>query len=172
MRTQGKIWDPVIRLFHWSVALAFLLNYFFFEEGGDSHELAGYYILCALGVRLVWGVIGSSNARFKNFFPTVANVKAHIALLRAGRIPEENGHNPVGALMIFALLFGLCLTGLSGWSLAELFHGEGWMKDIHEVAANLTFMLVLVHVGAVVLFSYTGPRNLIAQMVTGRISKR
>lgn len=171
MKTHGKIWDPVIRLFHWSVALAFLLNYFFFEEGGDSHELAGYYILFALVVRLVWGMVGSPNARFKNFFPSVAGIKAHIHIMRSGKIPEDNGHNPIGALMIFALLFGLCVTGLSGWSLEGIFWGEDWAEELHEVAANLTFLLVLVHILAVVTFSLIGPRNLIMQMVTGMTSK-
>lgn len=171
MGEKSKIWDPVIRLFHWTVALAFLLNYFFLEEGEDAHELAGYYILCALGVRILWGIVGSHNARFKNFFPTISGVKEHIKMLRAGTIPEDEGHNPVGALMIFALLFGLLITGLSGWSLDEIFSGADWAKELHEIAANLTFFLVLVHVFAVVVTSIVGPRNLISQMVTGKISK-
>lgn len=171
MSVNGSIWDPVIRVFHWSVAFAFLLNFFFLEEGADPHELAGYYILFAVAVRLVWGLVGSHNARFANFFPTISGLKEHIQALRAGNIPEEDGHNPVGSLMVFALLLGLIVTGLSGWSLDGIFWGEGWAEELHEIAANTTFMLVIVHVFAVVLFSVLGPRNLILQMVSGRISK-
>ena len=169
---NGIIWDPIIRVFHWTVAAAFLLNYFVLEEGADPHEFAGYYILCAVAVRIVWGFLGSSNARFINFLPTTLGVKQHLAALKKGKVPEEGGHNPVGALMIFALLIGLIATGLSGWSLDGIFWGEEWAEEFHEVAANTTFTLVMIHVSAVVLFSLKGPRNLIRQMVTGRVSKR
>lgn len=164
-----KIWDPVIRFFHWSVSFAFLLNYFVLEEGGNSHELAGYYILCALAVRFIWGVIGARNARFVSFYPTIKGVKEHIKAVRSGKIPEENGHNPVGALMVFALLFCLLATGVTGWS-TELELGH-WVKETHEFFANTTMYLVVIHVMAVVFFSYKGPRNLIKQMVSGRVEK-
>lgn len=171
MTVNGIIWDPVIRVFHWTVAFAFLMNYFFLEEGGDPHEFAGYYILCAVAVRFVWGFIGSNNARFKSFWPSIDGIRQHVQAIRSGNIPEENGHNPVGALMVFALLIGLILTGASGWSLDGIFWGEDWAKEIHEVAANTTLALVIVHVFAVVIFSIAGPRNLILQMVSGKISR-
>ena len=161
MTVSRSIWDPVIRVFHWTVAFAFLLNFFFLEEGADPHEFAGYYILCAVAVRFVWGILGSKNARFVNFFPSISGIKQHIQALRSGKIPEEDGHNPVGALMVFALLLGLTVTGLSGWGLDGLFWGEDWAETLHEVAANITFSLVVVHVFAVVIFSILGPRNLI-----------
>lgn len=170
--TKDIIWDPIVRLFHWSVALLFLLNYFILEEGSDWHEWAGYYILGALVVRIVWGFMGSPNARFISFFPSYKKVKHHITLMRSGIIPEDNGHNPVGALMIFALLFCLLITGLSGWSLDGWFWGEDWAENIHEIFANTTFTLVVIHIFAVVFFSIKGPRNLIVQMVTGKVAKQ
>lgn len=170
MKTQ-TIWDPIIRIFHWTVALAFLLNYFVLEEGEEPHELAGYYILFALAVRIIWGFVGSQNARFRSFFPTIEGVKKHLSSLLRGEIPAENGHNPVGALMIFALLFGLFATGLSGWLLESTGH-EHWLKEVHETAANTTMLLVVIHVAAVVFFTYKGPRNLVRQMVTGRIEEK
>ncbi|MBM6551816.1 cytochrome b/b6 domain-containing protein [Marinomonas ostreistagni] len=171
MAVEERIWDPIIRGFHWTVAVAFLLNYFALEEGGEPHEIVGYYILCALLVRFIWGVVGSKNGRFSHFFPTLAGVKAHLNALRAKQIPEENGHNPVGALMIFALLFGLLATGLSGWGMETIFWGEDWIEELHEFFASFTLGLTLVHVFAVVLFTIAGPRNLIRQMLTGRVSK-
>ncbi|SBS33167.1 hypothetical protein MAQ5080_02498 [Marinomonas aquimarina] len=171
MPVNDSIWDPIIRVFHWTVAFAFLLNFFFLEEGAEPHELAGYYILCAVAVRFVWGFIGTKSARFSSFFPSISGIKQHIQAVRSGNIPEEEGHNPVGALMVFALLLGLIVTGLSGWSLEGIFLGEDWAEELHEVAANTTFALVITHVFAVVLFSIVGPRNLIVQMVSGRISK-
>lgn len=169
---EAKIWDPVVRIFHWTVAAAFLANHFVLEEGGDIHELAGYYILIAVGVRIIWGFVGTKNARFSDFFPTPSGIKEHISAMRSGQMPEENGHNPVGALMVFALLIGMIVAGGTGWmSEMDAFMWEDWVLEVHEVAANLTLLLVFVHVAAVLFFSFKGPRNLIRQMVTGRIER-
>ena len=172
MRHAHIIWDPIIRISHWTVATAFLLNALVIEEGSEVHELVGYYVLVALAVRILWGFVGSKNARFKSFIPTATGVKAHIQALIAGRIPEEDGHNPLGALMIFALLLGLALTGLSGWSIVAVFGGQHWVEEVHGVFANTTLVLAFLHMAAVVFFSFKGPRNLIRQMITGRVERR
>ncbi|NVK41390.1 MAG: cytochrome b/b6 domain-containing protein [Oceanospirillaceae bacterium] len=163
------IWDPVVRLFHWSLALAFLLNYAVLEEGETAHEWVGYYCLAILSVRILWGFVGPRNARFADFFPTPARVRHHLALLRQGRIEAHDGHNPLGGLMILALMAGVTLTGITGWMLElDAFWGEDWAEELHEVMANLTMLLVFVHVSAVLLFSWLGPVNLVRTMITGR----
>jgi len=163
------IWDPVVRLFHWTLALAFLLNYFVLEEGEEVHEWVGYYCLAILVVRVVWGFVGPRNARFSDFFPTPSRVRHHLTLLRHGRIEEHDGHNPLGGLMILALMTCVALTGITGWMLElDAFWGEDWAEELHEVTANLTMLLVLVHVSAVLLFSWLGPVNLVRTMITGR----
>jgi cytochrome b len=169
MDSKKRIWDPIIRTFHWSVAVGFLSNYFLIEEGSDPHEWVGYYILFALGVRLVWGFIGPTNARFSSFIPTASGIKEHLWEIKSGQLTLQDGHNPVGALMVYALLGCLLGTGVTGWMLElDAFWGEDWAESLHEFVANATFSLVLVHVSAVVLFSIKGPANLIKQMVTGR----
>ncbi|MCP8686701.1 cytochrome b/b6 domain-containing protein [Marinobacterium sedimentorum] len=163
------IWDPVIRVFHWSLALAFVLDYAVLEEGETAHEWAGYYCLAIMLVRVIWGFVGPRNARFADFMPTKAGVRHHLGLLRQGQVEVHDGHNPAGGLMVLALMAGVTLTGLSGWMLElDLFWGEDWAKGIHELFANLTMTLVLVHVTAVVFFSWYGPDNLIYNMLTGR----
>lgn len=163
------IWDPVVRLFHWTLALAFLLNYAVIEDGGETHERVGYYCLAILSVRVVWGFVGPRNARFSDFFPTPARVRHHVTLLRRGRIEAHEGHNPLGGLMILALMICVALTGLTGWMLElDAFWGEDWAEELHEAMANLTMILVLVHVSAVLLFSWLGPVNLVRTMITGR----
>lgn len=163
------IWDPLVRLFHWSLALAFLLNYAVLEEGETAHEWVGYYCLAILAVRIFWGFVGSHNARFASFFPTREGIRHHLGLLRQGRIEAHDGHNPVGGLMVLALMSAVLLTGLSGWMLQlDVFWGEDWAEEIHEFFANLSMALVLVHVGAVLLLSWLGPVNLVRTMLTGR----
>ncbi len=169
MQTQPRIWDPLIRIFHWSVAAGFLLNFTLAEEGETLHEWIGYYILAALLVRVCWGFIGPRNARFSDFFPRKAAVKAHLGELAHGEIKKHEGHSALGGLMIIALMSGLLLVGLTGWlTTTDMFWGESWMEEIHEFFANATLMLVLMHVAAVLLFSLLGPSNLIRQMWTGR----
>ena len=169
MKEQAMIWDPLIRLFHWTVAAMFLLNFLILEEGDTAHRWAGYYILAALGIRLLWGFIGSKNARFKNFLPTAEGIKYHLKLLRSRQFEVSEGHNPVGGLMVFALLFCLLGTGLSGWMMEfDIFWGEDWVESLHELMANTTMTLVVIHVSAVFLLSRFGPVNLIRQMITGQ----
>ena len=169
MKAQSIIWDPLIRLFHWTVAAVFLLNFLVFEEGGSNHRWAGYYILAALAVRVIWGFIGSNNARFKNFLPTLGGIKYHLRLLKSRQFEVSDGHNPIGGLMVFALLFCLLGTGLSGWMMQfDVFWGEDWVEELHELLATATMTLVVLHVSAVILLSKFGPVNLIRQMITGQ----
>ncbi|MGB5446798.1 MAG: cytochrome b/b6 domain-containing protein [Psychromonas sp.] len=168
MKEQAMIWDPLIRLFHWTVAAMFLLNFLIFEEGARNHRWAGYYILTALAIRFFWGFTGSKNARFKHFFPTVDGIKYHLKLLKSRQFEVSDGHNPIGALMVFALLFCLLGTGLSGWMMEfDIFWGVDWVETVHELMANTTMTLVAIHVSAVFLLSKFGPVNLIQQMITG-----
>lgn len=172
MKVQSMIWDPLIRFFHWTVAALFLLNVLVFEEGDTAHRWAGYYILAALAIRMLWGFIGSKNARFKDFLPTPSGIKQHLYLLKSKQFEVSDGHNPVGGLMVFALLFCLLSTALSGWMMGlDAFRGESWLEEIHGLIASTTMTLVVIHVSAVVLLSKFGPVNLIKQMITGQREK-
>lgn len=163
------IWDPVVRLFHWSLALAFLVNYAVLEAGKTPHRWVGYYCLGILAIRIFWGFVGPRSARFADFFPTRAGVKHHLRLLRQGRIEIHDGHNPAGGAMVLALMTGVILTGVSGWALGlDMFWGEDWAKEVHAAIANVTIGLVCIHVSAVLLFSWIGPVNLVRTMLTGR----
>lgn len=173
MTSQQRIWDPLLRFFHWSVALAFLLNFVVLEEGETAHRWVGYYVLCALAIRVIWGFLGPKNARFKDFMPTPSSLKQHINHLKNKQLESSSSHTPLGGLMIFALLFGLLFTGLSGWMMGlDMFWGEEWVEEFHELMAGAVMTLVVVHVAAVSFFSYAGPSNLIKQMITGKRSDR
>ena len=173
MMMQQRIWDPLIRLFHWSIAIAFLMNFAVLEEGETAHRWMGYYILSALVVRFIWGFLGPKNARFKDFLPTLSGVKHHLTLLSKKQVEPSNGHNPLGGLMIFALLFGLLFTGLSGWMMGlDLSLGGEWLEELHELFAGMVMTLVVIHIAVVVVLSSVGPSNLINQMITGYRSDR
>lgn len=62
-----RIWDPLVRVFHWSLALSVLLAWISAEGWGRWHEWIGYGTLALVAVRLAWGFVGSRYARFAAF---------------------------------------------------------------------------------------------------------
>lgn len=166
---EVQVWDRFIRIFHWSVVVLFLLDFWLLEEGDPPHEFAGYALGVLLLARFVWGFIGSRNARFASFWPTPRRLMAHMQQVKSGRLDPHEGHNPLGALMVLFLLLGLSVTVISGWMLTwDAFWGEDWLEDIHELAANAVMLAVCVHVSAVILLGHRFKIALIRPMLTGK----
>ena len=57
-------WDPVVRLSHWLIAAAVIINGLLSEPGGAAHIWIGWIAMAVLFIRLVWGFIGAREARF------------------------------------------------------------------------------------------------------------
>ena len=161
------IWDRVVGLFHWSVAALFLLNFWLFEAGEALHENVGYAVAALLAVRIIWGFCGSSHARFANFWPTPTRLKRYIQHPET-RHPLAAGHNPLGALMVFLMLFLLALVAFSGWlQETDSYWGELWPQLLHEWSANLLMAAVVVHVAAVIYIEQRSGVALVQPMITG-----
>ena len=108
-------WDPVVRITHWSIVLAVLVNYFLVKPGGAIHVWVGWFLLSVLVLRLLWGVLGPREARFSAFPPDPRAALSHLWDLLRGRAREYPTHNPAGAVMAYALwacLVVLVATGL------------------------------------------------------------
>ena len=177
-----KVWDLLIRIFHWSLVGFFTLAYL--TEGEDEwmtiHSYAGYSILILLVFRLLWGVMGTHYARFSNFVTRPKEVLVYLKGLIAGNAKDYIGHNPAGAMMIVALIASIAITGFSGMALyATDGHGplatsffatwpEGAIKEVHEFFANFTVFLVVIHVGGVIVSSLLHKENLVRAMLTGK----
>lgn len=164
-----KVWDPFVRVFHWSLATLFAVAYLTGDEIEKVHIAAGYTIAGLVGLRIVWGFIGPAHARFSNFVRSPRDVLTYlrdVALLRA---PRYIGHNPAGGAMIVALLVMLIGTCTSGILLTtDAFWGAKWAEEVHEVFANLTVALIVFHVLGVLLASFEHRENLVKAMITGR----
>jgi cytochrome b len=146
------------------------------------HVWAGYIILGLILVRLVWGFVGPRHARWSDFIKEPREIIAYLKDAMRFRASRYLGHNPAGGAMVIALLVSLAATGLSGLAvygaqelsgpLAPMLGGlsEGWahlMEDIHEVLANLTLLLVLLHLAGVAFASLEHRENLVRSMITG-----
>ncbi|WP_303906867.1 cytochrome b/b6 domain-containing protein [Thiohalomonas denitrificans] len=172
-----RVWDPLIRLFHWSLVAAFTVAYITEDDFMTLHVYAGYVIVGLVLFRLIWGVIGSRHARFSDFVFGPATVVAYLKDLLLHRARRYIGHNPAGGAMILALLGSLLLTTLTGLAaygaegggpLASTVLASGVFEDIHEFFANFTLLLVTIHIAAVIAISLLHGENLIRAMITGR----
>ena len=113
--TSAPVWDLPIRLFHWllvaSIVAALALGFFGRKNLLDYHLYAGYLAGGLIAFRLVWGVLGSTFARFSTFPPSLAGIRGHLG----GRHPSGYGHNPLGALMVYALLAMVAALVVTGF---------------------------------------------------------
>lgn len=163
------IWDLPTRVFHWALAGSFLGAYLLAEEDGSRnlHVMFGYTVAGLLVFRLLWGFVGSTHARFRDFAYGPGAAAAYLRDLARGRAPDYDGHNPAGSWAIYALLALAAATALTGWLHYNGFGGETF-EEIHEVLANAWLVMVAVHVAGVVVASLAHRRNLVATMITGR----
>lgn len=166
---QVKVWDILVRVTHWTVAAGIIANLFFTEDGGELHEYVGYTVLGLVVVRLLWGLVGTRYARFSSFFPTPLRIKRHVSELNMRRVDKRHlGHNPLGALMMLSLWAVIIGLGLSGYLMeTELLGNVDLLEEVHELLANSFYLLVPLHVIAVIVMSYWQRQNLIKAMITG-----
>ena len=68
-----RLWDPLVRLCHWSLAIAFFANWFFTEEGEDWHQWLGYWAGAAALLRVGWGFVAPGAAAWRECLPTPAH---------------------------------------------------------------------------------------------------
>jgi cytochrome b len=203
-------WDPVVKLTHWAVVVAVLANALLTEEGSANHIWVGYALAAILALRLLWGLVGPAEARFSAFPPSPARAAAHVRQIAAGETTAHRSHNPLGALMVYAIWGTLLVIIGTGIGMAGMppsnggarpaavsgqvvgaqiaspaerdgdeageQRGEGTedgggeagpLNEVHEVAANLLYVLILLHIGGVIFESRRQRRNLALAMLPG-----
>lgn len=164
-----RVWDIFVRVFHWSLAISFVVAWLSGDDWKALHLWAGYAVAALIAMRLVWGVIGPPQARFSRFVRSPLVVAGYLKELAAGREARHLGHNPAGGAMIVALLATLAGLCLSGWLMTtDAFWGSEAMEAIHETLANVALLLVGLHVAGVLWASFRHRENLVSAMVTGR----
>ena len=194
--TEVPVWDPLVRLFHWTLFISFCAAWFtegeLFEGLQDRlngewlqlvHIWAGYTIAGLLVFRVLWGFVGPRHARFSDFVYRPGIVLAYVRDVLTLRARRTLGHNPAGGAMIVALLLGLTATVVTGLALYGADKGLGplatmlaessdaaidTIKEAHEVATNFTLLLVAGHLLGVVWETLLHRENLVRAMITGR----
>lgn len=163
-----RVWDPLVRAFHWSLVTCVLLNLFVVDDGEALHQWLGYAAAALVGVRVVWGFIGPRHARFADFFPTPGRVARHLRALRLGTPEHHWGHNPLGGLMVLGLMAMVLALGLTGWMQGlDAFWGVEWLQELHEGLGEWLMPMVGLHAAAALIMGRIERTRLVKAMVTG-----
>lgn len=172
-----RLWDLPTRLFHWGLVLAVVSAIVTGQIGGkliDVHGKIGLVVVGFIAFRIVWGFAGSTYARFAQFFPTPAKIRLYLKGEWRGL-----GHNPLGGLSVFSLIFLLTVQVASGLfanddiafvgPLYELIDKalSDRLSGIHELFSNVLITLVVLHIGAVIFHGRVKKDDLVKPMLTG-----
>lgn len=184
-----RVWDPFVRIGHWILVVTFFTCYLTEGEPEWLHVWSGYLLTAVVLLRIVWGFIGPRYARFRDFVRPPGEALRYLGNELRGRAPRHIGHSPSGGAMILTLLLALLVAAGSGMVVLAMEEGEGplagWLvtplpgneegspeletaEEVHEIAANVTLLLVILHIAGVFLGSWRNRENLVRAMITGR----
>ncbi|MGC6472534.1 MAG: cytochrome b/b6 domain-containing protein [Parvibaculales bacterium] len=173
------IWDYPTRLFHWSLVICVIGAYASISAGNiDLHEKFGLGVLGLVVFRIIWGFVGHTPSRFSNFVPGPKTVWSYLK----NRENPNQGHNPLGALSVLALLTLLLVQTLSGsfstddvffdgplLHLAPTFSGTAF--SIHYIVRALIFAMIILHWTALLVHRFVLKEKLTTRMITGGLSE-
>lgn len=178
------LWDPVVRLFHWALVIAFFAAWGLGKFGPNVmtlHFYAGYTVAGLVVLRVIWGFVGPRPARFASFVKGPGAIWAYARHLPERRPSNTLGHNALGALFVVGILAVLAVqvvTGLIGdpedyvntGPLAYLVPIETSRTALgrHEVLGNLAMVMVLVHIAAIGFYRRWKGEDLVTPMITGK----
>ncbi len=177
METSGAKLDVTTRVLHLGLALFGIAAWWTGEDANDyvKPEHGGYTLHLWLGIgmalfvalRLAWGVVGPSAARFGNWVPwNAARMKLVVddvkSLFRL-KLPEHESHAGLAGLVQALGLALFTWLSASGVVLSLMIvPGErltGWahaLKETHEAAGEAIPVYLVLHIGAVVAHSIMG----------------
>ena len=163
-----KVWDPLVRIFHWSLVATFAANALILDPESDLHRWIGYTAVTLVVLRILWGLVGSRHARFADFPPNLGAAMGQVQDMATGRVRHHRGHTPLGALMIYNLLLTMLAIGATGYAMTTtMFWGVEWVEEAHEVLVSWAEISVVLHILAVIYESRRTGVNLPRSMVTG-----
>ena len=163
-----RVWDPFVRLFHWSLVAGMIAVWVTSSSRDDTHQWIGFVVAGLIAARIIWGFFGTHYARFTQFIKSPRTTASYLFAILKGSERRYLGHNPAGAVMIVALLVSIVATTLTGWLMTtDRFYGDDTMQALHSACAYGVIALAIIHVGGVILASRHHNENLVAAMITG-----
>ncbi|WP_296707274.1 cytochrome b/b6 domain-containing protein [Rhodoblastus sp.] len=180
---ERQVWDLPVRIFHWSLVAA-IVTAFVTNRLGVAyfkyHVWSGYAVIVLVAFRIVWGLVGTRHALFRNFLRGPSETLAYVRDLAAGKDAHYPGHNPLGALMVLTLLGALAAQAVLGlFGNDEIFNvgplvgyvTKDFSLEATSIHRKLFYWLagaVALHVLAVIGHKIFKNENLARAMITGR----
>lgn len=180
MTKRIRVWDLPLRLFHWALLVCVVgavVSIEVLDDATDWHARFGYAVATLLIFRIAWGFVGSRHARFLNFVRGPGHI---LAYLRGKKDADADlGHNPLGALSVLGLLLVLAIQAGTGLFLTDeiLFEAPLFkhvsaatselLGQVHEINSKLIFLLVGLHIAAILFYRFVKRENLVTPMITG-----
>ncbi|MEN9725177.1 MAG: hypothetical protein RLZZ98_686 [Pseudomonadota bacterium] len=166
------VWDPLIRIFHWSLVVAFGIAFYTHASEWDRviHVRAGYVAGTIIISRIIWGFLNTGYASFQSFPPEPERAVKYVWRTFQGRAKPFVGHNPAGSLVIYLMLIAGLMTVTSGFFVYNdgwLFNAPALLHDLHFYSAWAWLGLISLHVTGVITESILHKENLIIPMFTG-----
>ena len=184
MEVNVKVWDLPTRLFHWTLVFSFMCAYLTAEfHFGFIHTWIGYFLCLLLLVRVVLGFTGNQFARFNSFIFSPQETIAYLRAMLQNNPKHYFGHNPAGALMVFALLGLLALIFITGLMTLAVIDYEGpllfltdYFSDeasyavhhLHKWLIDIALVMIPLHLLGVAAGSIQHKENLVRAMITGK----
>ena len=176
-----QIWDLPTRIFHWLLVVCVAFLVFSGETGNlfDWHQTAGIIVLSLVIYRILWGFLGSTTARFSNFFYSPSQIIAYAKSLFNRQSEPHAGHNPMGGLMVFLMLAVLLFQGVTGLFSTDEILVEGplfelvdtdtadWITGLHHSSAEILIPIIVLHILAIIFYRVYKKQNLVKPMITG-----
>ena len=133
-RVGVSVWSKKIRLFHWLNVIAItmlivvgliILNSKLLGISTEGkvllktiHVCIGYVFVCNLVVRIILGFMGKGYERWRLTLPFFAGFKNELKAFKANPNKVYKGHNPLGKLMVLALITLMSVQAISGLVIA------------------------------------------------------
>lgn len=170
------MWDPLLRLTHWSFPLLIPAMWWTAENSKWAlHKRLGLVLLGVLVFRVMWGFLGPDTARFASF---VKRPGAVMAYLRGGG-GHTIGHSPVGGWSTLVLIGAMLLQVSMGLFAGDPYDGmtgplnalvgvavADTLTELHETFFWVIAGLVALHLTAITFYAVRGD-DLLSPMVGG-----
>ncbi len=177
------VWDWPVRVMHWLMAILFsglIITGNIDADVMDWHFYMGYGLSAVIVARVLYGVVGSRFARFTQFIYHPIDTFKYLKTLLTGRGKHYLGHNPVGGLMVIALLIAMTIQWLTGLFNSDEVFWFGpfynWGSDyiwemsasLHRQLPDVLLILIALHILAVLYHEVRFKERLIGSMIHGK----
>ena len=167
------VYDLPTRLFHVIFTLLFVIAFFIGKNFDDDNPIFAYHMLAGMTLtfvvllRIVWGLVGSTYAKFSSFKLNPMELISYFQSMVTSKTKRYLSHNPASSFAaVFMMLLALGL-GITGYLMVSTGNGDAY-EDIHEIFANLFLLTVIGHIVGIIIHNVRHRDSIWKSMVDGK----